>query len=118
MLRFSLLAFAGLMMCLPLSGQNALEDLIQDERVMQIMSVESVSAGLLTLCDKDAPNKTILCAGAGGYASTQILETEGIYLPPEEQTPENVRANMDATFGESLLNVRTIDSQVLILPKA
>ena len=29
MLRFSLMAFAGLMMCLPLNGQNALEDLIQ-----------------------------------------------------------------------------------------
>ena len=29
MLRFFLLAFAGLMMCLPLTGQNALEDLIQ-----------------------------------------------------------------------------------------
>ncbi len=79
----------------PTAGTRMLEDLISDERVMDIMSVESVSAGLLTLCDKDAPNKTILCAGAGGYASTQILETEGIYLPPEDQTPENVRANMN-----------------------
>ncbi len=79
----------------PTAGTRMLEDLISDERVMDIMSVESVSAGLLTLCDKDAPNKTILCAGAGGYAATQILETEGIYLPPEDQTPENVRANMN-----------------------
>jgi NAD(P)-dependent dehydrogenase (short-subunit alcohol dehydrogenase family) len=80
----------------PTAGTRMLEDLISDERVMQIMSVESVSAGLLTLCDKEAPNRTILCAGAGGYATTKILETEGIYLPPDQQTPENVRANMDA----------------------
>lgn len=78
-----------------------LEDLISDQKVMEIMSVESVTAGLLTLCDKDAPNRTILCAGAGGYASTHIYETDGIYLPPEEQTPENVRANIDAVVDPS-----------------
>lgn len=80
----------------PTAGTRMLEDLIADENVMKIMSVESVTAGLLTLCDKEAPNRTILCAGAGGYASTQILETDGVYLAPEDQTPENVRANMDA----------------------
>ena len=83
----------------PTAGTRMLEDLISDENVMQIMSVESVSAGLLTLCDKDAPNKTILGAGAGGYAATKIIETEGIFLPPEQQTPENVRANMDAILN-------------------
>ncbi|MEM7359625.1 MAG: SDR family NAD(P)-dependent oxidoreductase [Pseudomonadota bacterium] len=80
----------------PTAGTRMLEDLISDKRVMDIMSVESVTAGLLTLCDKDAPNRSILCAGAGGYAATHIYETDGIYLPPEQQTPENVRANIDA----------------------
>ena len=73
-----------------------LEDIIPDKRVLELMSVEAVSAGLLTLCDKEAPNRTILCAGSGGYATTHIYETEGIYLPPEQQTPEQVRSNMDA----------------------
>jgi len=80
----------------PTAGTRMLEDIIDDEQVMEIMSVESVTAGLITLCDKDAPNRSILCAGAGGYASTHILETDGIFLPPEQQTPENVRANIDA----------------------
>ena len=80
----------------PTAGTRMLEDLIPDKAVMDMMTVESVTAGLLTLCDTDAPNRTILCAGAGGYASTHIYETEGIYLPPNEQTPENVRANMAA----------------------
>lgn len=78
----------------PTAGTRMLEDLIPDKAVMDMMTVESVTAGLLTLCDTDAPNRTILCAGAGGYASTHIYETEGIYLPPNEQTPENVRAKM------------------------
>lgn len=79
----------------PTAGTRMVEDLIPDERILQVMSVESVTAALLTLCDKEAPNKTILCCGAGGYASTQLIESDGIYLPPEQQTPENVRAQMD-----------------------
>lgn len=78
----------------PTAGTRMLEGLIPDE-VLALMTVESVTAGLLTLCDQDAPNRTILCAGAGGYATTHIYETDGIYLAPEAQTPENVRAQMD-----------------------
>lgn len=90
----------------PTAGTRMLEDIISDQNVMDAMSVESVSAGLLTLCDRDAPNRTILCAGAGGYATTHIYETEGIYLPPEQQTPENVRANIEqinSADGERIL---------------
>ncbi len=90
----------------PTAGTRMLEDIIEDKQVMELMSVESVTAALVALCDREAPNRTILCAGAGGYATTHIYETEGIFLPPSEQTPENVRANMDAihnTEGEKML---------------
>lgn len=90
----------------PTAGTRMLEDIVEDKQVLDLMSVESVTAGLITLCDKDAPNRTILCAGVGGYAATHIYETEGIFLPPEQQTPENVRANMNAihdTQGQKIL---------------
>jgi len=90
----------------PTAGTRMLEDLIEDKQIMELMSVESVTAGLITLCDRDAPNRTILCAGAGGYATTHIYETEGIFLPAAQQTAENVRAHMDAihnTDGEKIL---------------
>lgn len=89
----------------PTAGTRMLEDIIEDKQVMDVMSVEAVTAGLITLCDKDAPNRKILCAGAGGYAVTHIYETEGIYLPPEAQTPEQVRSNfaaIDDPQGEKL----------------
>lgn len=92
----------------PAAGTRMLEDLIEDKQIMDVLSVESVTAGLITLCDKDAPNRTILCAGAGGYAATHIYETEGIFLPPAEQTPENVRANIESINnpkGEKILTV-------------
>ena len=90
----------------PTAGTRMLEDIVPDKKAMELLSVESVTAGLLTLCDNDAPNRTILCAGAGGYATTHIYETEGIYLPPEQQTPEQVRVNIDAinnSEGERIL---------------
>ena len=79
----------------PTAGTRMLDGLLTDE-ISAVLTVEAVTTGLLTLCDKDAPNRTILCAGAGGYARTHIYETDGIFLAPEDQTPENVRANMEA----------------------
>ena len=79
----------------PTAGTRMLDGLLTDE-ISEVLTVEAVTTGLLTLCDKDAPNRIILCAGAGGYARTHIYETDGIFLAPEDQTPENVRSNMEA----------------------
>ena len=79
----------------PTAGTRMLDGLLTDE-ISAVLTVEAVTTGLLTLCDTDAPNRTILCAGAGGYARTHIYETDGIFLAPEDQTPENVRSNMEA----------------------
>ena len=79
----------------PTAGTRMLDGLLTDE-TSAVLTVEAVTTGLLTLCDTDAPNRTILCAGAGGYARTHIYETDGIFLAPEDQTPENVRSNMEA----------------------
>jgi NAD(P)-dependent dehydrogenase (short-subunit alcohol dehydrogenase family) len=79
----------------PTAGTQMTEGLI-DAAAFDIMTTESVTAGLLILCAEDSPNRLILCAGAGAYASAHIYETDGIYLSPDEQTPENVMAQLDA----------------------
>lgn len=78
----------------PAAGTRMTEDIIP-EQAFKLMTPESVTAGLLVLCHDESPNRYILCAGAGGYASTHIYENDGIFLPPEAQTPENVMAKMD-----------------------
>ncbi len=83
----------------PSAATQMTEGLIP-EQVFGLMTTESVSAGLMALCHKDAPNRTILCAGAGGYAATHIYETEGLYLAPAEQTPEMVMALLDEIRDE------------------
>ena len=79
----------------PTAATRMTEDIIPDQRVLDLMTPESVTAGLVALVAEDGPNRSILCAGAGGYARTVVYETDGIYLTPEEQTPENVLANWD-----------------------
>ena len=80
----------------PAAATRMTTDLGIDEAALSLMTPEAVTAGLLTLCHDTSPTRFILCAGAGGYASTQVYETEGIYLPPEVQTPEAIIANWAA----------------------
>ena len=88
--------------CLSPTARTAMtEELIEDKRVLELMTVESVTTGLLALVAADAPNRTILGCGAGGYAIAVIKETDGIYLSPEQQTPENLLANWDALEDQS-----------------
>ncbi|WP_417495874.1 SDR family NAD(P)-dependent oxidoreductase [Maricaulis sp.] len=79
----------------PTAATRMTEGLIPEE-ALKLMTVESVSAGLVYLVSDDAPSRLVLCAGAGGFAATRVYETDGIYLPPEQQTPEHVAANIDA----------------------
>lgn len=88
--------------CLSPTARTAMtEDLIEDKQVLEMMTVESVTAGLLALVAENSPNRAILGCGAGGYARVVIKETDGIYLSPEEQTPENILAKWDELEDES-----------------
>ncbi|HQY69887.1 MAG TPA: SDR family NAD(P)-dependent oxidoreductase [Pseudomonadales bacterium] len=79
----------------PAAGTRMTEGLM-DQRAFELLTPEAVTAGVLLLCAEQAPNRMILAAGAGGYASVHIYETPGIYLAPEAQTPENVLAGLAA----------------------
>jgi len=83
----------------PFAATKMTEGLLPKE-AWELGTVESVTAGLVYLVCDDAPNRVILCAGAGGYAATKVFETQGINLPVDQQTPENVAANFDAILNE------------------
>ena len=78
----------------PTAGTRMTEDLLPSS-VLDLMTAESVSAGALLLCDKTAPTRTILCAGAGGYATASMYETDGIFMPKESQNPDEIVAKWD-----------------------
>ncbi|MBD2859523.1 SDR family NAD(P)-dependent oxidoreductase [Spongiibacter sp. KMU-158] len=91
----------------PAAATRMTEDLLPAE-ILEKMTPEAVTAGALTLCHEAAPSRMILCAGAGGYSSAKMFETDGIYLSPEQQTPEEVVANWQALSNEE--NQRALES--------
>jgi len=78
----------------PTAATRMTEDLMP-QQILDMLTAEAVTAGALTLCTEDAPNRFILCAGAGGYASTRLFETDGVFLPAEQQSPESVLDNWE-----------------------
>jgi NAD(P)-dependent dehydrogenase (short-subunit alcohol dehydrogenase family) len=91
----------------PTAGTRMTEGLIPDE-AFELLAPETVTPAVLYLVSDEAPTKTILCAGAGCFATTKVIETNGTWLPPEEQTPEGIAANWEAITsaeGERQLQV-------------
>ncbi|MBA6350109.1 MULTISPECIES: SDR family NAD(P)-dependent oxidoreductase [unclassified Colwellia] len=84
----------------PTAGTRMTEDLMPED-IVKAFTPEAVTAGLLTLCDDDAPTRFILCAGAGGYSSASMFETQGCFIPQSSQTPESVRGQWSQLTDET-----------------
>ena len=65
------------------------------EQILDQMTPEAITAAMLFLASEDSPSRSIISCAAGGYARGYIVETDGIYLPPDEQTPENIAARWE-----------------------
>ncbi|MEP1965097.1 SDR family NAD(P)-dependent oxidoreductase [Tateyamaria sp.] len=77
------------------------------EAALDLLQPETITPGVLFLLSKDAPSRTILSAGAGTFAVTQIRETQGALIEGDI-TPEAVAAQWDqitdATDAENIEN--------------
>jgi NAD(P)-dependent dehydrogenase (short-subunit alcohol dehydrogenase family) len=100
-------ALVGLMNVLAIEGQaknirvNALaptaatqmtQDLIAPE-ALALLAPETVSPGAVFMVSPDAPTKTILAAGAGVFATARMEESDGVFLPEDARTAEDVAAH-------------------------
>lgn len=66
-----------------------------DESTAQMLTAESVSAGVVFLASEEAPSKTILGAGGGCFAVSHIYETPGVYLHADGRTPAEIARRFD-----------------------
>ena len=74
------------------TARTAMTESLLPPEAAELLAPETVTPGLLYLVSEDAPSRVILGAGAGAFAVTHILETPGVYLAPDENTPETVAA--------------------------
>ena len=82
----------------PTAGTRMLDGLVA-QNVMQALQPAAVSPGVLALVGDAAPNRTILCAGAGSFERAYITLTRGIHVGLHEQAAEQIVDNWSA-LGE------------------
>ncbi|MEM8773047.1 MAG: SDR family NAD(P)-dependent oxidoreductase [Pseudomonadota bacterium] len=80
----------------PSAKTRMTEDLGIPEPILEQMTPEAITAAALFLVSEDAPSRQIISCAGGGYAAAHIVETDGVYLPPEKQTPEEIAAHWEA----------------------
>lgn len=76
--------------CLAPTAATQMTAGLMPEAVLAALKPEAVVPALLVLASTDAPNRTILCAGAGTFEAAHITLTEGIWLGMGDDVPEQL----------------------------
>ncbi|HZZ34040.1 MAG TPA: SDR family NAD(P)-dependent oxidoreductase [Phenylobacterium sp.] len=74
----------------PVAATRMTENLMPPE-ILAHLKPEYVTPGVVFLCSEEAPTGCILTAGAGAFALSHIVETEGVYLGEKALSVEEVR---------------------------
>lgn len=77
----------------PTAATRMTEDLFPKE-MLEAFRPEAVVPAMLVLAAQDAPNRTILCAGAGTFEAAHITLTQGAWLGIEADTPEQLAVRL------------------------
>lgn len=92
-----------------------------DDDLSSLLDANMVSPAVLFLCDKDAPSGVLLGAGGGVFARTYISETPGVFISPDECSPEMVKDRFAAIShpspGESLSNANEQGEKYIALAR-
>ncbi|MEM1140519.1 MAG: SDR family NAD(P)-dependent oxidoreductase, partial [Pseudomonadota bacterium] len=102
----------------PVAATRMTEDLFPPQ-ALEKFNPAVVSPGVMVLCDEEAPNGAVLCAGAGVFAKAVVVETEGVHLG-DAPTAEDVRAKWDeiSDWSNGKAHFQGNDQTVKFLEKA
>ena len=78
----------------PVAATRMTADLGMPEEIFKALKPELVTPAVLYLCNEDAPNGTIIEAGAGYFAKVTVMEGKGVHLGPQASV-EDVAAAFD-----------------------
>jgi NAD(P)-dependent dehydrogenase (short-subunit alcohol dehydrogenase family) len=78
--------------CIAPTAATAMTEGLLPPEVLARLSPAAVSPGLLALVAEDAPTRTILCAGAGGFEQAHITLTQGIHVQAGDDGAEQIAA--------------------------
>lgn len=84
----------------PTAATQMLEGLLPQSE-LDLLQASRVSPGVLTLLHDDAPTRTILCAGAGAFATANVTLTTGAFAEAGEATAETILERWDMISDRS-----------------
>ncbi|ALC14667.1 SDR family NAD(P)-dependent oxidoreductase [Sphingopyxis sp. 113P3] len=76
----------------PTAATRMLEGLLPEE-ALAALAPATVSPGVLALVAKDAPTRTILCAGAGSFEQAHLTLTRGIHAGRGDDAAERIQSS-------------------------
>ncbi len=80
--------------CLAPTAATRMTEGLMPQAVLDALQPEYVVPAMLVLASESAPNRTILCAGAGTFESAHITLTQGVHLGTDAQTPERLAVRL------------------------
>jgi NAD(P)-dependent dehydrogenase (short-subunit alcohol dehydrogenase family) len=80
--------------CLAPTAATRMTEGLMPQEVLDALKPEAVVPAMLVLASADAPNRTILCAGAGTFEAAHITLTQGAWLGTGPDTPEQLAARL------------------------
>jgi NAD(P)-dependent dehydrogenase (short-subunit alcohol dehydrogenase family) len=100
------MALAGLMQTLSIEGEKnnirvnclaptaatRMTEGLMPEAVLKALEPQAVVPAMLVMASEVAPNRTIICAGAGSFEVAHITLTQGVHLGLTPDTPERLAA--------------------------
>ncbi len=94
--------------CLAPTAATQMTQGLWPEQVLKAFSPEFVAPAVVVLAAEDAPNRTILCAGAGTFEAAHISMTGGAWIGSGADTAELLRERM----------TEIIDRNASVVPKS
>jgi hypothetical protein len=82
--------------CLAPTAVTRMTEALFPPDMLQAFGPEAVVPAMLVLAGRDAPNRTTLCAGAGGFEAANVTLTPGAYIGAGADAPEQLLAQLDA----------------------
>ncbi len=81
--------------CLAPTAATRMTQDLMPEAILQALKPEAVVPAMLVLASADAPNRTILCAGAGTFEAAHITLTQGVHLGHDSDVAEQLAERLD-----------------------
>ncbi len=75
----------------PTAATGMMEGILPADQ-LALLRPELVSPAMLALVSEQAPTRAILCAGAGGFELAQVTLTQGVFLPGDAPSAEDLLA--------------------------